>query len=222
MTQDARRPAGDGIAEQVRNVVLVGPGGAGKTMLIEAILAATGAISRPGSIENGTTVCDFEDVERRVGRSVSLAVASTEVNGAAVDSAAADWADRSGPASIWSTPQGTPISSVSCGPVCGPRMRRCSSSPRRMPRPRPHPSTAPPGCSGRNAPTSGCRVRSSSPTSISRAVTSPPPWRTANWSSATAFIRSICLRARKFWCADGVDRTAVADGVPDRRRYQDR
>ena len=48
-------------------------------MLIEAILAATGAISRPGSIENGTTVCDFEDVERRVGRSVSLAVASTVV-----------------------------------------------------------------------------------------------------------------------------------------------
>ena len=75
MTQDARQSADDA-AEQVRNVVLVGPGGAGKTMLVEAILAATGAISSPGSIENGTTVCDFEDVERRVGRSVSLAVAS--------------------------------------------------------------------------------------------------------------------------------------------------
>ena len=69
--------AGDEPADQVRNVVLVGPGGAGKTTLIEAILAATGAISRPGTVENGTTVCDFEDVERRVGRSVSLAVAST-------------------------------------------------------------------------------------------------------------------------------------------------
>jgi elongation factor G len=74
-----RETAADGPAEQVRNVVLVGPGGAGKTLLIEAILAATGAISRPGSIENGTTVCDFEDVERRVCRSVSLAVASTVV-----------------------------------------------------------------------------------------------------------------------------------------------
>src|SRR6478752_6501828 len=74
-----REAAADGPAEQVRNVVLVGPGGAGKTLLTEAILAATGAISRPGSIENGTTVCDFEDVERRVCRSVSLAVASTVV-----------------------------------------------------------------------------------------------------------------------------------------------
>src|SRR6478672_10738358 len=74
-----RDAAADGPVEQVRNVVLVGPGGAGKTLLTEAMLAATGAISRPGSIENGTTVCDFEDVERRVCRSVSLAVASTVV-----------------------------------------------------------------------------------------------------------------------------------------------
>jgi elongation factor G len=74
-----REAAADGPVEQVRNVVLVGPGGAGKTLLTEAMLAATGAISRPGSIENGTTVCDFEDVERRVCRSVSLAVASTVV-----------------------------------------------------------------------------------------------------------------------------------------------
>jgi len=79
MTQGARQVAGDGPVAQIRNVVLVGPGGAGKTMVIEAILAATGAISRPGSIENGSTVCDFEDVERRTGRSVSLAVASTVV-----------------------------------------------------------------------------------------------------------------------------------------------
>ncbi len=79
-----REAAADGLAEQVRNVVLVGPGGAGKTLLTEAMLAATGAISRPGSIENGTTVCDFEDVERRVGRSVSLAVASTVVQDASL------------------------------------------------------------------------------------------------------------------------------------------
>ncbi len=79
MNENARQPVGGGSAEEVRNVVLVGPGGAGKTMLVEAILAGTGAVARAGSIENGSTVCDFEDVERRTGRSVSLAVASTVV-----------------------------------------------------------------------------------------------------------------------------------------------
>ncbi len=83
MTQ-VNRPAagdrGDAGGEIVRNVVLVGPGGAGKTILTEAILAATGAVNRQGSIESGNTVSDFEDVERRLGRSVSLSVASTVVD----------------------------------------------------------------------------------------------------------------------------------------------
>ena len=82
MTEDARQAGGDSSGVQVRNVVLVGPGGAGKTMLAEAVLAATGAISRPGSIENGSTVCDFEDVEKRLQRSVSLSVASALVQDA--------------------------------------------------------------------------------------------------------------------------------------------
>ena len=44
---------GDAGTEQVRNVVLVGPGGAGKTLLVDAIALSTGAISRLGSVENG-------------------------------------------------------------------------------------------------------------------------------------------------------------------------
>jgi elongation factor G len=75
MTQGAR-DGGKNETEQVRNVVLVGPGGAGKTLLMESIALATGAISRLGSVESGSTVGDFEDVEKRLGRSVSLSVAS--------------------------------------------------------------------------------------------------------------------------------------------------
>jgi len=59
----------------VRNVVLVGPSGSGKTMLVEALLVATGVLTRRGSVEDGTTVCDFEEVEHRQERSAGLAVA---------------------------------------------------------------------------------------------------------------------------------------------------
>ena len=71
--------------EHVRNVVLVGHAGAGKTVLIEALLLHTGTIGRLGRIEQGTTTTDHETVEKRLGRSVSLAIASTVADGVTIN-----------------------------------------------------------------------------------------------------------------------------------------
>ena len=69
-----RAPAA-GQADSVRNVVLVGHSGAGKTTLVEALLVHTGAIQRAGRVEDGTTVSDFDEVEVRQQRSVNLTLA---------------------------------------------------------------------------------------------------------------------------------------------------
>ncbi|NWG06224.1 MAG: elongation factor G [Chloroflexi bacterium] len=56
--------------EFLRNVALVSHGGAGKTMLAEAFLHATGATTRLGKVEDGTTVSDYDDEENR--RKISI------------------------------------------------------------------------------------------------------------------------------------------------------
>ncbi|MDP9428896.1 MAG: elongation factor G-like protein EF-G2 [Actinomycetota bacterium] len=65
-------------AEKVRNVALVGHAAAGKTTLAEALLVATGALTRAGRVDDGTTCLDSEEVEVRQQRSVSLGVATVE------------------------------------------------------------------------------------------------------------------------------------------------
>ena len=67
--------------EKIRNVALVGHGGAGKTTLAEALLYRAGTVSRLGRVEDGNTVTDFDPEEHERGHSVSLALAPIEWNG---------------------------------------------------------------------------------------------------------------------------------------------
>ncbi len=67
-------PAAHGGIEAIRTLALVGPAAAGKTQLAEALLAAAGAVAVPGSLERGSTVSDFDPLERRMQHSLNAAV----------------------------------------------------------------------------------------------------------------------------------------------------
>ncbi|MDY0354689.1 MAG: elongation factor G [Sedimentisphaerales bacterium] len=62
----------------IRNVVLLGHGGSGKTSLAEAMLHKTGATSRLGSVDDKTSTCDYYDEEKEHHHSILSAVVHVE------------------------------------------------------------------------------------------------------------------------------------------------
>ena len=64
--------------ESIRNIVLASHSNSGKTMLVEAFSYFTGATTRLGKIEDGTTISDFEDEEHRRGISLYSTVIPIE------------------------------------------------------------------------------------------------------------------------------------------------
>ena len=64
--------------EFLRNIALVSHGGAGKTMLAEAFLHVTGATTRLGKVEDGTTISDYDDEENRRKISIYTSVIPVE------------------------------------------------------------------------------------------------------------------------------------------------
>ena len=67
--------------DDIRNIVLVGHGGAGKTLLIDALLYKSGAIKAMGSIERGTTVSDFDTQEKQHQHSLESVIVSMDYHG---------------------------------------------------------------------------------------------------------------------------------------------
>jgi len=67
--------------DKIRNVVIVGHSHEGKTTLAEAMLFATGAISRMGSTDQGTSALDFEPEEHKRTISINLGIAHVEHDG---------------------------------------------------------------------------------------------------------------------------------------------
>ncbi|MCQ2538356.1 MAG: elongation factor G [Lachnospiraceae bacterium] len=67
--------------EQIRNVVLLGHGGSGKTTLAEALAFHTKAIGRMGKVADGTTVSDYDKEEIKRGFSIRASVVPIEWEG---------------------------------------------------------------------------------------------------------------------------------------------
>lgn len=65
--------------KNLRNIGLIGHNGTGKTTLVESILYSSKMIDRLGSIEDGTTVSDFDQEEKKRKISISLSVAPIEL-----------------------------------------------------------------------------------------------------------------------------------------------
>jgi elongation factor G len=69
----------------IRNLALIGHGGTGKTSLTEAMLFATGAISRHGRVEDGNTTSDYDPDEIKRKSSVNLSLIPVEWNRAKIN-----------------------------------------------------------------------------------------------------------------------------------------
>ncbi|MGH7140037.1 MAG: GTP-binding protein, partial [Pirellulales bacterium] len=64
--------------EEIRNLAFCGHGSAGKTTLVDKFLTNTGAVKHPASVDDGTSVCDFDEEEKHHKYSIEASVVHFE------------------------------------------------------------------------------------------------------------------------------------------------
>ncbi len=68
-------------SDKLRNLVLLGHNSAGKTSLVEAMLFNTGVVNRLGRVDDGTSISDWDDEERRRKMSINASLMPCEWKG---------------------------------------------------------------------------------------------------------------------------------------------
>ena len=69
----------------IRNIAMTGAAAAGKTTLVEAMLYAAGEIGSIGTVEQGNTICDFDDLEKEYTHGIDSAIVHFNHKGAHVN-----------------------------------------------------------------------------------------------------------------------------------------
>ncbi len=67
--------------EDIRNIAVVGHGSAGKTTLVDTLLVKTGTVNAHPSVDDGTSICDFDEEEKHHKYSIEAAITHFEHGG---------------------------------------------------------------------------------------------------------------------------------------------
>src|SRR5437588_7395482 len=71
--------------EDIRNIALTGHGAAGKTSLADALLFKGGAVERRGSVDDGSSVSDYDDEEKKRHFSIDTSILHLDHTGKRVN-----------------------------------------------------------------------------------------------------------------------------------------